>query len=111
MFNQSRRMRLFGPAKRGASKAVWIATGMFLLFTGVAKAQLSGTYTICASGCDYSTIQAAATDLSKKGISGSVTMQIKPGTYNEAVVVNAISGVTSTKTVTFKGTGSKNTDV
>jgi PKD repeat protein len=102
---------LRGSTKRWARMTTGLAAAVLLLSGGVAKAQLSGTYTICSSGCDYSTIQAAANDLKSKGISASVTMQIKTGSYKEAVQVGAISGVSATKTVTFKGMGSKPTDV
>jgi hypothetical protein len=76
-----------------------------------AHAQLSGTYTVCASGCDYNTIQKAADDLKSQGISNSVVISIKPGFYNESVLIGKITGTSASHTVTFKGAGSTNTDV
>lgn len=88
-----------------------LGTCAVVLFTMSASAQLSGTYTVCPSGCNFSTIQAAADALKSQGISSSVIISIQPGIYNEQVTVGTISGVSSAKTVTFKGAGSKNTDV
>jgi PKD repeat protein len=77
-----------------------------LLWTTGAKAQLSGTYTICPSGCNYSTIGSAITDLVNKGISASVTFNVSAATYSESPSINqAISGASSTKTITFQGAG------
>src|SRR5688572_30581697 len=98
-------------ALRGAARGLLLKTSGFVavvmfLFAGTAQAQLSGTYTICDSGCDYSTIQAAADSLKSNGVNGAVTMEIQPGAYNEDVTVGAITGVSATNTVTFIGTGS-----
>jgi PKD repeat protein len=110
MNNFLRKMNLRGSAKRWAGKT-GIAIAALLLSSGAAYAQLSGTYTICSSGCDYATVQDAADDLMNNGVSGAVTMQISTGQYNEAVYLGYVSGVSSTNTITFKGMGSKNTDV
>jgi parallel beta-helix repeat protein len=111
MINFLRNKALRGMTSRWSRRAIGMLAGALLLAPGIAQAQLSGTYTICDSGCDYSTIQAAADDLKTNGVSGPVTMQIQPGDYNEDVTVGAITGVSATNTVTFKGTGTKNTDV
>jgi PKD repeat protein len=97
-------------SKRFALKCILGLSGLALV-SPKASAQLSGTYTVCALGCNYSTIQKAADDLKSQGISGSVIISIKAGTYLEQVSLGTITGVSSTKTVTFKGAGSKNTDV
>ncbi|MDZ4839427.1 MAG: hypothetical protein SGJ04_05425, partial [Bacteroidota bacterium] len=76
-------------------KGVGVAAVMAvaLLGGGNASAQaLSGTYTICASGCSYSTIGAAVTDLKSKGISAAVTFNIGAGNWNEGI--SFTSGVT-----------------
>jgi hypothetical protein len=44
---------------------------------------LSGTYTIGASGANYSSISAAVSAVSSCGIGGPVTFNILPGTYND----------------------------
>lgn len=84
---------------------------VIVAFAPGAYAQLSGTYTVCSTGCNYNTIQKAANDLQAKGINGPVTIEIKPGNYNEKVAVDSIKGLSSTNILTFKGTGSKATDV
>jgi PKD repeat protein len=78
----------------------------FLLWTTESKAQLSGTYTICPSGCNYSSIGAAITDLKNKGISASVTFNVSAATYSEnPTITQTISGASATKTITFQGAG------
>ncbi len=69
---------------------------------------MSGIYTVCSSGCDYSTIQAASNDLSTYGVSGPVLISIAAGTYTESVHIRAISGTDSANTVTFRGAGNHN---
>ena len=62
------------------------------LFTST-FAQLSGTYTIGASGADYSTIGLAVGALLGNGVNGPVTFDIMPGTYAEAIYLPAINGL------------------
>ncbi|RYZ97094.1 MAG: hypothetical protein EOP47_22490, partial [Sphingobacteriaceae bacterium] len=69
------------------------------------KAQMSGTYTVCPSGCNYSTVNAALSDLKTKGISGPVTVNISADQYNETLSFTAITGSSATNTITFKGAG------
>src|SRR6185437_14374496 len=70
-----------------------------------AYGQLSGTYTICASGCDYSTFSDAVNDLNNNGVSGPVTFNADTGSYNESIYIYSISGASSTNTITFNGAG------
>jgi hypothetical protein len=77
-----------------------------LLWTTGAKAQLSGTYTICPSGCNYSTIGAAITDLKNKGISAAVTFNVSAATYSENPTISGvITGTSASNTITFQGAG------
>ena len=104
------------PAKSWLSKAKWLAFGAAaLLFSPAAHAQISGTKTVCKTGCDYSSVGAAVTALNTNGINGKTTIQIKPGAYNESVYISGgksgISGISSTNTLTFIGTGTAPTDV
>lgn len=69
----------------------------------------SGTYTVGA-GCDYATIQSAVNSLAI-GVEGPVTLSIKPGTYNETVVIPAIKGASATNTITIEGAGQKRGNV
>jgi len=64
-------------------------------------AQLSGTYTIGGGG-DYASISAAVADLDASGVSGAVTFNISSGTYTEQVTIPAISGASSSNTITFR---------
>ncbi|MGB0404354.1 MAG: right-handed parallel beta-helix repeat-containing protein, partial [Salibacteraceae bacterium] len=63
---------------------------------------LSGVYTIGGTSPDYTTIQAAATDLKNKGVCGSVNFHIRPGSYNELVTIESAKGLTGSYTATFK---------
>src|ERR1051325_4220988 len=87
-----------------------VLLGIFL-FAGSAQAQLSGTYTICSSGCDYSKISDAASDLNSKGVSGPVTFNISAGTYSDYFTINNVSGASAINTITFKGAGKNSTKV
>ncbi len=64
---------------------------------------LSGTYTIGGANPDYSTIDAAVSDLQNTGVCGNVVMVVRGGNYNEALSIGAIPGVSATRTVTFLG--------
>ena len=66
---------------------------------------MSGTYTVCSTGCNYNTIDAALADLKAKGVSGAVTINIAAGTYTETLAVTAIPGASATNTITFAGVG------
>ncbi len=63
---------------------------------------LSGSYTI-GSGGAYTTISDAITALKNNGVSGPVTFNILPGTYDEQLVLNfSITGSTTADTVVFQ---------
>jgi len=69
-------------------------------------AQLSGSYTIDANGTgtsNYTTIGAATAALSTSGVSGAVTFNVASGTYTEQVTLTAVTGASSTNTITFQG--------
>ncbi len=72
---------------------------------------LSGAYTIGGTSPDYATFTAAALALNQCGISGPVTFNVAAGTYNEQILLNAISGCTSTNTITFKAANNDSTSV
>ncbi len=81
---------------------LWV---FILLIPGMLSAQaLSGTYTIGTGGA-YTTIADAISDLSTSGVSGAVTFNIIAGTYNEQFTLDAITGSSSTNTVTFQSQG------
>ena len=81
-----------------------------LLFATLVNAQLSGTYTIGSSGSNYTSFSAAVSALSA-GVSGPVTFQVAPGTYEEYVTINEINGTSATNQVIFRGMGADNQQV
>ncbi len=72
---------------------------------------LSGTYTIGASGANYSSISAAVSAVSSCGIGGPVTFNILPGTYNEQVLIPPIPGSSSMNSITFQSSTGIPSDV
>jgi len=62
------------------------------------------------AGATYPTITSAVSALAV-GVSGPVVFNINQGTYTEKFYVGAISGVSSTNTVTFKSTLNDSTSV
>lgn len=85
-------------------------TSVFLLATAFsAQAQLSGSYTINASGSgskNYKTFAAAVSALNSSGVSGPVVFNVANGRYTEQVSLNYVSGSSTTNTISFKGSDS-----
>lgn len=79
-----------------------------LSFMGKAHAQVSGTFTINpglpASGSNFQTFSAAVALLSG-GVNGAVTFNVQPGTYNEQIILNNISGTSFGNSITFNCNG------
>ncbi len=72
---------------------------------------LNGTYTIGASG-DFSGVAEAVDSLSNIcGISGPVTFDIEPDTYNDQIMISGIYGLSETNTVTFQSASGDSIDV
>ncbi len=92
----------------GKTTLMTMVFALFLAF-GSKGAALSGTYTICGSGCSYSSFASAASALSSNGVNGAVTFNVATGSYNEAISISSISGASSTNTITFKGAGKGST--
>ena len=70
----------------------------------------AGTFTVGATG-DFATITDAQTFIENYGVCGPVIFNILPGTYNEQVTINVVSGVDATNTVTWQSSTGNNTDV
>src|SRR6056297_405172 len=75
-----------------------------------AFSQLSGSYTIGASG-DYGTFNEAVEALSTQGVSAAVTFNVEPGIYDEQVVIPDITGASAANNITFQSTTTDSTDV
>ena len=84
-----------------------------LLMATFTNAQLSGTYTINSNASqnpNYTSFSAAASALSA-GVSGQVIFEVAPGTYEEYVTINEITGASATNRVIFRGMGADNQQV
>jgi len=68
----------------------------------------SGTYSIDKTGNgDFKSFGEATTFLAGCGISGAITFEVEPGTYNEQVVLTEVNGASDANRIKFikKGTG------
>ena len=73
---------------------------------------LSGSYTVdTTGGGDFKSISAAAQALNQKGVNGPVTINIKPGIYNEGIKIDSIEGTSQQNTVTFQSSTQDSSDV
>jgi len=75
--------------------------------------QLSGVYTINANASqnpDYTSFGAAISALSA-GVAGEVVFEIAPGTYEEHITLNTITGAGDSNRVIFRGMGIDNQQV
>jgi pectin methylesterase-like acyl-CoA thioesterase len=82
-----------------------LTTLMMILIAGTASAKTPPTFTVCASGCDFSMIQ----DAVAAAVSGT-TIDVGPGTYVENVTVNAVTSSKKLK-LTIEGAGAASTFV
>ena len=76
--------------------------------TKLLKPSLSGTYTVGATGANYTSLTAIANDLTNYGICGPVNIIVNPGTYVGKASFNSISGVSAVNRISLTGTN-KNT--
>ncbi len=65
-------------------------------------APLNGNYVVGAAPSDFTTINDAITALSQRGITGPVTLNLKSGSFNESVILPAVTGMSATNNVTIK---------
>lgn len=71
--------------------------------TAILTNGMFGTYTIGGSNPDYQNINDAVSDLVANGVCSAVTFEIRPGTYNERVVIPEILNASASNTITFRG--------
>ena len=91
----------------------YILLCLSLLIAVISNAQLSGTYTINSNASqnpNYTSFSAAASALSA-GVSGQVIFEVAPGTYEEFVTINEITGASASNRVIFRGMGADNQQV
>lgn len=89
-----------------------LGTASALLLSVISvRAQLSGTRIIGTAPSDYTTFTGAVNALQTEGISGSVTFEVKNGTYTEQLILTGISGLGPANTVTFKSQSGNPEDV
>ena len=74
-------------------------------------AQINGTKTIGGTNPDYATFTLAVAALNTSGINGPVVFNVAPGTYNEQITINNITGSSSANTITFQSSTGDSTDV
>ena len=83
----------------------WIGTAALALLSMPMFAQLSGSYTIDPNGTgtsNYTSFTSAISALSTSGVSGSVTFNVKQGTYSEQVTIPSVTGASASNTITFQ---------
>ncbi len=64
---------------------------------------LNGTYTIGGTSPNYSSLNAAAADVTANGVNGPVVFKIRNGTYPELLLLSAIPGASNQNTISFEG--------
>lgn len=91
----------------------YLILALSLLIATFANAQLSGTYTINSNASqnpDYTSLSAATSAL-LAGVNGQVVFEVAPGTYEEYVNIDEITGASETNRVIFRGMGADNQQV
>jgi PKD repeat protein len=90
-----------------------LLSASLLLVSGLAMAQLNGTYTIdsatATGGTNFQSFVDLADSLKANGVSGPVTVNVvaSSGPYKQEVVLPAASGTSATNTITINGNGEK----
>ena len=80
--------------------------------TKTRKGGLQGTLRVgSSSAASYKSLAAAAKDLTKQGVSGAVTVEVEPGEYPEAVLLERILGVSAKNSITIVGLGNTRDEV
>lgn len=64
-----------------------------------------------SSAAHYKSLAAAAKDLTKQGVSGAVTVEVEPGEYPEAVLLERIPGASAKNSITIVGLGNTRDEV
>ena len=88
-------------------KTFLFACGGCLLAHAAAFGQaLTGTVTVGGTSPTYPTLTAAVADLQTRGVgAGGLTVALRPGTYAERLVLNAVAGTSAASPLRFVGRG------
>jgi len=81
------------------------------LTSGVFSTSLSGTYTIGGASPDYANFTDAVAALASKGVCGPVIFNIRPMVDTMQTIINAVTGASSTNTITFQSENGDSTSV
>jgi hypothetical protein len=73
--------------------------------------RMNGIYTIGGATPDFTTFNIAIASLISRGICGPVTFDVRPGTYNEQVIIPSINGASAANRITFRSENSDSTSV
>ncbi|MEZ5017229.1 MAG: T9SS type A sorting domain-containing protein [Flavipsychrobacter sp.] len=86
---------------------------MLAVVIPAAAQPLNGTYTVYGASPNYTSLSAAISDLNSKGVSGPVTIKVRPGTHTmSGLTINNITGASATNRVTIESeNGSHSTTV
>ena len=79
--------------------------------TVMVRPALNGSFTVGGTAPDYLTIKDALTAIRDFGMCGPVTLNLRPGTYNEQILFGAIEGSSITNTLTIKSENNDSTSV
>jgi len=91
-----------------SNRSYLIQTTIFLLLVflslnkNILAQPLSGSYTVGGASANFDSLSQAVTELVNNGISGAVIFNIRPGTYEEQVIIPEIAGASSSNTITFQ---------
>lgn len=86
---------------------------LFVLFSYITTTAqcLSGIYTVGGTSPVFKTLQAAVDSLEKNGMCGNVTLNMRPGDYEEAITFHPITGLNSSASLTIQSETGNNASV
>lgn len=92
-------------------KILFLILFCFIVLIKIQGQALNGTYTIGGNAPDFSTLNAAVYSLNTNGITGNVTFNIRPGTYEENIRIYEFPTANYGDTVTFQSETGNREDV
>lgn len=87
------------------NKINYFFTAITVCLSSICSAQLIGNYTVGTDASNYPTLTSAVAALQANGVgAGGVNLIIAPGTYQENIVLQSITGLSATSPLTITGT-------